>query len=504
MKMKSCKLIFVGFLLLSILSIALPAFSDDSALQVKCVDSDEKPIPNVKVVAFNLNSDKAKDKKSNSQGDAEFTKLDDGVYRIFGRKEGFAPALYEYAILKESTESITLKFAAGADRTFYFEDPAENQKAIGLQTQGLEAYKKSNFTDAEKLFAQSLEITPASADTLYYYALSFMQQGKFEQGSEILKKTEKIAGALKTVPASLASDQGRLEQIYQNAVLFQKRMHALQGEFFLKQKKYEEAIVQFSEAVKSDPGNPEYHANLAIALTNAKKFDEAIAAIEKAIQLKPDEKGYTTLKGSISARKENAQIEKAQAILDEGKKLLQDGDASAAIRKFEEAKVLVSQDKQSPIWSQIARAQAKLDQHDAAVASFKKAIELAPADKIEEFRNALAQYYLDGKKYDEAIDVLADPQTAGSKSPEEVLLELVKASRNRDPKLAEAALERIIKANPENFDAYYELGRLYFTDGKEKDSRTQELLTKFVEMGKDQAKIEDAKGLLIVISRRKK
>ncbi|MDR0843326.1 MAG: tetratricopeptide repeat protein, partial [Acidobacteriota bacterium] len=69
---------------------------------------------------------------------------------------------------------------------------------------------------------------------------------------------------------------------------------------------------------------------------------------------------------------------------------------------------------------------------------------------------------------------------------------------------AEAALERVIKLNPANADAYYDLGRLYFSDGKEKDSRTKELLNRYVEIGKDASKVEEVQGLLIIVNRRSK
>jgi tetratricopeptide (TPR) repeat protein len=198
------------------------------------------------------------------------------------------------------------------------------------------------------------------------------------------------------------------------------------------------------------------------------------------------------------------ELDKAQGVMNEGNKLLQDGDAAEAVKKYEEAIKMVAQDKQSPLWRQIARAQAKLNQQDAAVAAFKKSIELAPADKIAEYRNAFAQYYLDGQRFEDALDVLADPKNAGSQGVEQVLISLANSSRNKQPQLAEAALERVLKANPGNMDVYFDLGQMYYADGKEKDSRTKELLTKYVEIGKDQEKIENAKNMLIMINRRAK
>jgi tetratricopeptide (TPR) repeat protein len=505
MKMNNCRLMFVCFVAFSLLFIALPGFAKDSSLQVKCVDSSGNPAANIKVVIFNLNNQKMKDKKSDAQGIADFAKVDDGVYRIFGRKDGLVPALYEFVLLKESTESVTLKFESGADKKFYFEDQTMNQQAMGLMKEALDAYKQSKFADAEKLLMQSLEINPSNADALYYCSVTSLQQGKFDQGATMLNRTLQVSNLLKTLPSPVQpGSPNPYDQISQNVQQLLKRLPAIKGENALNQKKYDEAIALFSEAIKSDPENSEYYANLAIALTNAKKYDEGMAAVDKAIQMKPAEKSYVTLKGSIAARRESAVLDNAQTIMNEGNKLLQDGDPAGAIKKFEQASAIVAPERQSPLWRQIAKAQIKLNQPDAAIASYKKSIELAPADKSAEYRDSFAQYYLENKKYDEAVDVLADPKGAGSRSPEQVLLDLAKTAKNKEPKLAEAALERVIKTNPANAEAYFDLGQMYYADGKEKDNRTKELLTKFVEIGKDPDRIESAKNILIMVNRRTK
>jgi len=507
MKMK--RLVYVCFIASAVLFLALPAIAKDGAIEVKCVDASGNPMPNVKVVIQSFNNLKMRDKRSDAQGAAEFTKVDDGVYRVFGRKDSFAPALFEPILLKEATENVTLKFASGADKKFYFEDQAEAQRARAIMKEAFDAYQQNKFEEAEKLFAQALELFPSNAEGLYYYSVSCLQQMKFDQGVQLLKRTEEVSNALKslsTAPPAAGQKpaQNPYERIYDSVEQLLKKIPEIKGENALKQRKYDDAIADFSEAVKNNPNSAEDYANLAIALGNAKRYDEALPPIEKAIQMKPEEKGYVTLRDDIVSRKQNAEIDKAQALLNEGKTLLQSGDAAGSLKKFEEAKALVPQDKQSPLWLQIARAQAKLNQPDVAVASFKKSIELAPEDKASEFRRAFAQYYLDANKYEEAVNVLADIKEAGSKSPEQVLVDLAATSRDREPKLAEAALERVIKINPANADAYFDLGQMYYADGKEKDSRAKELLTKFVGIGKDSAKIETANNMLVMINRRSK
>jgi len=469
-----------------------------------CSDSSSNPVKDVKVWIFCINDGKSKDKKSDSKGIAEFTKLDDGVYRIVGRKDGLSPALFEFALVQGSDESVSLKFESGPDKKFYFEDEALSQQAFDLLKQGFEAVKQNKFDEAEKLLKESVELNPSSPDALYYLAVACLQQSKFDEGAEQLKRVEKLSAVLKTLPQADGQSgpnpyEGMNEKVKQ--LLF--KMPALKGDAALKNKDFDTAIAGYSEALKSEPNNPDLYYNLALAQANAKKNEDAAKSIEKAIQLKPGEKAYESLKNQIEALKENEVLQQAQAVMDEGNKLLnEEDDAAGALKKFEEARAMVPEDKQSPLWRAIGRAHAKLNQADAAVDAFKKSVEFAPSASVAEYRNAFAQHYVDQQKYDEALDVYTDPKTIGSETPEQVLSSVAKAYSKDNPKMAELALERIIETNPENAEAYFELGKLYYMDGKEQDNRSKEVFAKYVEIGKDPGNLGQAKDFLVIIEKR--
>ena len=497
MKTNCWKSIFFCFAAASIFFSSLPVFAE-STLQVKCVDSSGAPVPAVKVTIAPVKAlQKIRDKKSDDQGVAEFAKVDDGAYRVFGRKDGLMPALLEFAVLKGSQESVTLTFTAGADKKLWFEDPEEEQRARTLLQQGVETAKANKLDEGIKMLQEALAIKPSFAEALLYLGLGFIQQGKFDEAVQALDKASDIASIWLTAPQG--PGQNPYQQIIQNVQQMKKNLPGLKAGWALQQKNYDLAVKGFTEAIQSNPNEPDFHAKLAIALAYSQKYDEALAAVDKAIQLKPSDT-YTGYKNSITAMKEKAEIDKAQAVFAEGNKLLQDGDAGGALQKLQQAKSMVAPDKQAPIWRQIGRAQAKLNQPDA-VDSFKKAIELAPADKVKDYRDSLAQYYLDEKKYDDAVSVFIDPKSA---SPEKDLTALAKDMKDKQPKLSEAALERVLKINPENIDAAFDLGQMYYSDGKENDRRTKELLTKYAEKGKDADKLENVKGMLVIINRRTK
>lgn len=263
-------------------------------------------------------------------------------------------------------------------------------------------------------------------------------------------------------------------------------------------KRFDEAITLFEEAIKVNPQNPNLYSNKALAQVQTGKYEEALASVNKALELDPDNERAGQIKKAVDGSIENAAREKANTLITEGNKLL-DSDASSALKKYEEANALTGE-KQAVIWRQVGRAYAKLDQDAEAVAAFKKAVEFAPADQLESYQMSLAQHHLNAKRPEEALDIVV----AGAKDPEQQLLELFTKTKNNPDSIpfATAALERVIKMNPSNFEAVFELGQVYYMD--KKDGRARELLTIYVENGKNDGKIQSAKDFLILIARRNK
>lgn len=504
MKMKSsiCTLIFLcAFLPL----FPVYGYAQNGSVLVTCVDEAGKPLKGVEVELLSLDNTKIKDKKSDGDGLAEIKDVLDGVYRVVGRKKNYAPTFYEFVKIAASRETVSLTLQPGAEKLLYFEDPAQIQRASELTIQGINAAKEGHYADAEKNLLQAIDLNPSNAQSRYYLGVYYVQVGKFDQAVELLKKAEKLAGlfaGLPPVPGQI--DPAQNKAIQDNAKRLILNMAGIKGELALKQKNYDEAVADFTENLNNLPNNPDAHYQLALALTYAGRFDEAMKMIDKAIQIKPGESKYPDLKKQIAARITNASIQKAQASLDEGNKLLESGDASGALGKFQEALNLLEPDRQSIVWRQIGKAQEKLNQPDAAEDAYKKAVELSPENDAADYLNTLARFYLESKKYEEALDALTDPRSLGSESLEKVLLDLVEKSKNSEPKLAEAALERVIKADPANAEAYFILGRMYYADGKEMDRRTRELLTKYVEIGQDPNNVSQAKDMLTLVDRRSK
>ncbi len=500
------KLYCISLFCLALLLLALPASAANNSLEIKCQDSAGNPVAAANVQIQQLETFKWKDKKSDPKGIALFSKIDDGLYRILARKDGFAPAVYEFAPVRGGTPvTVTLKFEPGdAQKKVYFEDPALRQKAQELLSQGSDLLRGNKFAEAEKELKSCLEINPSNPETLFNLSIAYLQQRKWDEAEQALKRSSQLLAELSSLPPPkegggppYADLRQRADTLLSQVPLFKLRSEADKA---LSERKFDVAVQKYNEALKIQSNDPDLYYNLALAQANAHKFDDAMQSIDKAIQLKPAENAYADLKKKIGDFKENEILSKAQGMLNEGDKLFQAKDYSGALAKYQEALKLVPGNKQSVILVQMAKTHSQLSENDQAEALFKKAIEMTPDNA--DYRKALAQFYLKEKKYDEALNVYADPRAAGDKPVDQTLFTLGQTLNNQgNSEVAQLAFERAIKANPSNAEAYYELGMILFYSKKD-DKRAKEVLTKYLELGKDAAHLDNTKSVMVVLKKR--
>ncbi len=533
MKNLCFKLVLLTALIIFIALPVLPAFAQSNTLEVKCVDASGNVVPGGKVILDPMEGHKAKEKKADGKGIAEFTKLDDGAYRLVGRKEGMAPALYEFAVLKGGArQSVNLTFQAGdMNKKLYFEEgPAAMQQAFAAVDQGNQLLRGGKLAEAEKAYLQAIEMNPANPEPHLNVALCYLQEGKWELAEKDLKRATELASALKLLPGQTQAVYGmiydRSSDLLTKLPMIRFRNEADKA---LSAKNFDEAASKYKEALKIDPSDPDLHYNLALALANGKKFEESNQEVDQAIQLaqknlqavdanlktmqdgpqKEQETAkraelnkslgaYADLKKRAAEFRENEILRQAQGILGEGDKLFNSKDYEGALKKYQEALPMVPGAKQSIVYAQIAKAYAQLNQGDQAVANFRKAMDLSPGS--DEYRKLLAQYYLNAKKYEDALNLYAEGGSGGQ--ADQALFTLgQKLSSQGNSEVAALAFEKAIKANPNNAEAYYELGMILYQE-KINDARAKEMLDKYIQIGHDAAHLDNIKGVLAVLKRR--
>jgi tetratricopeptide (TPR) repeat protein len=488
------------------LVLSMPSFADGT-ISVKCTDQAGAAVSGAKIFLQHFQSGKVKDKKSDAKGIADFGKVDDGTYRIVGRKDGYAPALYEFVQLAAGgQQSVTLGFQPGDTNTkLYFEDPAVNSKAHETLNLALNSLRENKVADGEKQLKASLELNPSNPFANFYLAIVYLQEKKWDLAEETLKKASFDAGVMMQLPAKDPTAPNPWTDIKSKADEQLVKLPSFrlreEGEKAFNQKKYDVAIAKFQEALKNDPKDSELHSYLAVSYANLKKFDEAMQEIEKALQMSPTEKSFAATKEKIGNMREMDLISRAQTILTEGDNFMKSQDYAQALKKYEEALPLLSGARQAVAYAAVARAHAGLNDSDQAIAAYKKAMELAPPDKPE-YRNALANYYMKLKRDNDALDILSETKGEGGEAPDVALFQLGKKQSDQgNSDFAALAFERSIKANPANAEAYYELGMLRFYE-KKNDAQAKELLEKYVQIGKNNDHLNNTNNVLVVLKRR--
>ena len=228
--------------------------------------------------------------------------------------------------------------------------------------------------DAVELYEQVMALDPDDKDNLKDLALALYSMGRFEE--------------------SLArSTLGT--QMYPHQVAFWR----VQGDSNFSLKRYPDAVISFTNAVKLSPGDKHLIYSLGLALENAKRYEEAVASYDEALAIDSKDKNIWLSKGVA--------LEWLQRF-------------PQALECYEEALRLDENNKF--VLVRTGQVLARMNDHEAAIRSIDKALELSPKD-VE-------------------------------------LLEMKKASLKHTDRLEELVkvCNRIIKLDGKNRNAYVDLG----------------------------------------------
>ena len=85
-----------------------------ATLVITCVDAAGQPLKDVNLTLMSLQVQKVLEAKSDKEGKAVFKKLDQGAYRVIGRRKGYEPTYREpITVVPERETAVTLQFQAG-------------------------------------------------------------------------------------------------------------------------------------------------------------------------------------------------------------------------------------------------------------------------------------------------------------------------------------------------------------------------------------------------------
>jgi Flp pilus assembly protein TadD len=170
---------------------------------------------------------------------------------------------------------------------------------------------------------------------------------------------------------------------------------------------------------------------------------------------------FISFLGAFSAEASDEAIERNN----HGVELLKQGKIEEAIGALQKAVELNPKD--AAVRQNLAYAYDRQGRVDDAIIQYQKAIELNPRDSVA--RNNLGVLYNKTGRYDEAIRELEkaleiDPKSATGPKNLEAAKKNQSVIQDRERKIAEAV--KNVEARPENPQAHYSLARIYAFYGK--------------------------------------
>lgn len=152
---------------------------------------------------------------------------------------------------------------------------AETEKE--LFDSGVLFFKQGRYQDAVDKFSHLIEIAPENADAFKNRGVSYMKQEKFDLAIADFEKAKELFPELKGLYSNL-------------------------GVAWYYKKEYEKAIQNYDMEIEMAPENYIAHFNRALCLAELHRDPDALDALSKALDLKPDFYWALCYKGDLLAR----------------------------------------------------------------------------------------------------------------------------------------------------------------------------------------------------------
>lgn len=264
--------------------------------------------------------------------------------------------------------------------------------------------------------------------------------------------------------------------------------------------KIEERIQAYQRAVALNPNFKEAYSNLADALTSARRYDEARAALDAALAIDPDYIGARINEVNLlKAQGDKRQaLQRIEAILEKvrhpealnlkGALLLETHDAHAAVAVLEEARQLDS--RNASVLNNLGNAYLATQRPAKAIEAYRSAVILAPgmAEAQANLALALLTQIQHGAPRGEYLALakqhLAQAQALDPHMPQLFIAEgILKAQHQNDREGAQSAYEKALALKPESVEALMGLAGIAADMGDRK--RARELYTRAAQLAPD-------------------
>jgi tetratricopeptide (TPR) repeat protein len=305
--------LFRGMLALAVvLAVSAPATAQ-SIVRGKVVDAQGKPVEGAKVAIEGQGIARRADTTTNRNGEFLQVGLASGRYNVTVSKEGVGtltlpanitqgrPTELNFQLTPVSGLSQAEKEALAAMGKLATE--AQDAMRSGRDDDAIKAFseiivkvpncgecyfnlgtlhtKKQQYTEAEAAYKKAIEIDPNNGDAYTGLANIYNAQKKFDLAADASSKASQLSSA--------AGGGGNAEALYN------------QGVILFNGQKFAESKVQFEASVKADPNFAPAYYQLGMAALNLGQIPDAVAALEKYLEIAPDGPKAGEVKAALPA-----------------------------------------------------------------------------------------------------------------------------------------------------------------------------------------------------------
>ena len=185
----------------------------------------------------------------------------------------------------------------GGEATQKIPITTSSPRALELYLQGRDLVEKLRFTDSRRYFLEAVAEDASFATAYLALANTAPTQTEFFSALEraLAAAPEVSEGERLMIGAREAAAKGegivqreRLETLVA-AYPADERGHNLLGDYLLNAQEYEQAIAQYEESIRINPGFSSPYNGMGYALRYLERYDEAELAFKRYIELIPDE-----------------------------------------------------------------------------------------------------------------------------------------------------------------------------------------------------------------------
>jgi WD40 repeat protein/tetratricopeptide (TPR) repeat protein len=229
---------------------------------------------------------------------------------------------------------------------------------------------KNNYNQAIKDYTEAINLDPKSAIAYRKRSDAYSKQGKLVQSKADLQEAQRLE-ADRSAVATESQPQPTQDKKQDQKKLQAAKAHYEQGLRYFRDKMYDKAILEFTEAIRLDPDNSIYPKNRGIVYRTKGAMDQAITDFSEAIRLSPDYREAFVERGSAYATKKDFD----RAIVDYTKAI---GEYTKVIATLPWS--LADRTARAAVFVERGNAYADKKDFDRAIADYTKAIESMPTN----------------------------------------------------------------------------------------------------------------------------